>query len=55
MQHPDHTDREGEHGARGEGEGWEKETGPEECIGKLQMNLLSQGESYLLIDANWVI
>lgn len=37
MQHSDHTDREREHGAGGEREGWEKEEGTKEQLSKSEL------------------
>lgn len=40
LQHPDHTDREREHGARGERESWEKEERAQDWISKLPISIL---------------
>lgn len=40
LQHPDHTDREREHGAGGEREGREKEEGAQDRIGKLPISTI---------------
>lgn len=40
LQHPDHTDREREHGAGGERESREKEERPQDWISKLPVGLL---------------
>lgn len=46
MQHPDHPDREREHGAGGEGEGGKEETGPKDRLGKLQIHLIINNSNY---------
>lgn len=46
MQHPDHPDREREHGAGGEGEGGKEETGPKDWLSKLQIHPIINNSNY---------
>lgn len=46
MQHPDHPDREREHGAGGEGEGGKEETGPKDRLSKLQIHPIINNSNY---------